>query len=196
MEYPKFREALNGESIYPTSDRIKDYIIGKGEKVELRKNECLIEYQEINDNIYFLVEGIVRRSVINEKGIERTDGFGLCGTMIYSSQCYVLGKPSICRIAACCDTLLLKIPKAEINRHIDEDHEFCRWICGMFVLTVCYKEMRSDGFNGDAAFRYKWLKEDRPEILENVSDKIIASYLNITEVHLSRIKNKLLKGES
>lgn len=195
MQLDKFRKALRDESIYPTTKRIVDYIVSTGQRVDLKKYECLIEYNEINDNIYFIIDGIIRRSVINEQGTERTDGFGLCGTMVYSTQCYVLGKQSICRISACCDTVLLKIPKAELNRHIDEDHEFCRWICGMFGLTVCYKEMRSDGFNGDAAFRYKWLKEDRPEILENVSDKIIASYLNITEVHLSRIKNKLLKGK-
>ena len=195
MQLNKFREALRDESIYPTTERIVDYIVNTGERIQLKKYECLIEYNETNDNIYFIIDGIIRRAVINGKGVERTDGFGLCGTMVYSPQCYVLGRPSTVRISTCCETTLLKISKTEFNRHIDEDIEFCKWMLGMFGLTVCYREMRSDGFNGDAAERYKWLKEDRPEIIENVPDKIIASYLNITEVHLSRIKAKLLKGE-
>ena len=191
----RFREALSGESIYPTTKSICDYIINTGERILLRKYDILIDYNEMNDNVYFILEGIMRLSIISDKGTERTEGFGLCGSMVCSTQCYTLGKPSLVQLQACCDTVLLKIPKTELSRHIVENHEFCLWIYGMSELTVCYREMRSYGFTGDAAVRYRWLKEERPEILKKIPAKIIASYLNISEVHLSRIKRKLLNED-
>lgn len=194
MQFTDFKNALQEESVYPVSERIYNYIITRGEPVTLKKNDILIGYDEINDDIHFILDGIIRGTIINKDGIERTVGFGLCGTMIYSAQCYTIGKPSIYQFSACNQTTILKIRKKEFDRHINEDHEFCRWILGMFSLTICYKELRNEGLNGDALFKYKWLIEKRPEIIEAVSDKIIASYLNITEVHLSRIKTKILKN--
>ena len=193
MEYTDFRNALLEESTYPISQHIFDYIIEKGKKIELKKNEILIGYDETDGSIYFILDGIIRGTVINDNGTERTVGFGLCGTMLYSAQCYTMGNPSIYQYQACCDSTVLKIAKAEFDRHLAEDHEFCRWVLGSFSLALGYRELRNEGLNGVALFKYEWLKEKRPEIIEAVSDKIIASYLNITEVHLSRIKAKLLR---
>ena len=196
MAHTNFKDALQEESTYPATENIYNFIINAGKRIVLKKNDVLIGYDEINSDVYFILDGIIRGTIINGDGIERTVGFGLCGTMIYSAQCYSIGQPSITCFSACCPTTLLRIRKSEFDKHIAEDHEFCRWILGMFSLTIHYKEMRNEGLNGDALFKYKWLNEKRPEIIRNVSDKIIASYLNITEVHLSRIKNKILKGEA
>lgn len=196
MEQQKFRNALQEESTYPATENIYNYIISAGKRITLKKNDVLIGYDEINADIYFILDGIIRGTIINGDGIERTVGFGLCGTMIYSAQCYSVGNPSIYQFQACCDTVVIRIKKPEFDRHIAEDHEFCKWVLGSFSLAICYKELRNEGLNGDALFKYKWLQEKRPEIINLVSDKIIASYLNITEVHLSRIKSKILKEKS
>lgn len=192
MEYKKFRDALQEESMYPTSENIYNYIIS-GEQIKLKKNEILIDYNTINPDIYFILDGILRGSIINPDGSERTYGFGVCGTMIYSLQCYVSNQPSILCLSSCSPSTLIQIKKEDFDRHINEDHEFCRWTMGHFSKSLSYKELRSEGLNGDALYKYKWLMEKRPEIIESVPDKIIASYLNITEVHLSRTKQKLLE---
>lgn len=43
---------------------------------------------------------------------------------------------------------------------------------------------------GDALSRYNKMIADRPEIFKQVPLKIIASYLGITQQHLSRIRRK------
>ena len=45
--------------------------------------------------------------------------------------------------------------------------------------------------SGDDLWRYKALKNMRPELLENVPMKAIASYLGMSEVHVSRIKKAI-----
>lgn len=37
MQLNKFREALRDESIYPTTERIVDYIVNTGERIQLKK---------------------------------------------------------------------------------------------------------------------------------------------------------------
>jgi len=44
--------------------------------------------------------------------------------------------------------------------------------------------------------RYLNLLKEKPQLIRRVPQHYIASYLGITTVHLSRIKNKLLKGKS
>ena len=193
MDYTKFRIALKDESIWPVTDNIFNFIISHGEKIKYKKNDVIIDYNSVEPDIYCILEGIVRGDIINEGGVERTIGFGLCGTIIYSSQCYTLLKPSIIQYTACCPCTILRIKKTTFDAFLSENHEFCKWFLGSLLLTVCFRDLRNEGMNGDALYKYKWLRENRPEILQVVPDKVIASYLNITEVHLSRIKNKILK---
>ena len=186
------QEALQDESIYPATDHIGDIFVSVSNNLHLKKNQVLIDYDEVCKDIFVVKSGCIRGTIINPEGQERTVGFGMCGSLIYSAQCFIGRTPSIYRYLACCPTEVLCISKKDFDRLIDEDHEFCRWIMGAIALQIYYTEMRNENLNGDAAHKYRWLSKKRPELLKMVSDKIIASYLNITEVHLSRIKKELL----
>lgn len=193
MEIEKFKRELRGESPYPVTDAICDFILTAGRRVELKKNDILIARGQVDTSVYYILDGVLRGSVVNSQGVERTVGFGLCGTMIYSAQCSILGEPSIYQFQACSPVSLVRIGNETFRRHIDEDHEFCRWVMGTFALTICYRERGNEGLNNDALAKYKWLMENRPEIIEMVTDKVLASYLQISDVHLSRIKSRLLR---
>ena len=74
-----------------------------------------------------------------------------------------------------------------------ESSEFCRWVAGVFTRRCCYGELKDKVMSGDAKWRYEWLERCRPELFENVPLKAIASYLKMTEVHVSRIRKKILQ---
>ncbi len=189
-----FAIALRDESIYPLSENIVAFLLNNSETLKYAKNQVILPYDSKDDSIYFVKDGIIRGTVVNGAGSEITVGFGVCGTMFYSSQCYTLGLPSIYQFIACTETQLYRIKKSDFDRHIDENHEFCRWIMGSFGLRICYNERRNDGFNANATEKYMWLLKERPEIIQAVNDKVLASYLGISCVHLSRIKANMLKG--
>lgn len=193
MLYARFKKALQDESVYPATTAIYDFIVNTAEVVILRKNELLIGYDQMDDAIYFIFDGIIRGAIINQNGVERTIAFGECGTLFYSSQCYTLGKPSLISFTACCATTVLRISKDRFDSHLSENHEFCHWFMGALSLAICFKDFGNERLNGDALFKYQWMQEHRPSILKNVSSKILASYLNITEEYLSRIRKQLLK---
>lgn len=56
-----------------------------------------------------------------------------------------------------------------------------------------YNELKGKIMNGDARWRYEWLEKCRPELYDAVPLKAIASYLKMTEVHVSRVRKKILK---
>ena len=107
-------------------------------------------------------------------------------------QSFSQGAPSIICVEACCQTTVLRLRKADVERLMDESSEFCRWIAGVFTRRSCYDELKAKVMNGDARWRYEWLERCRPELFEHVPLKAIASYLKMTEVHVSRIRKQIL----
>ncbi len=188
------KQALQTESTYPATDHIVTILTSDATPLHMKKNQVLIDYDEVCKDMFLVKSGCIRGTIINHEGQERTVGFGMCGSLIYSAQCFIGGMPSIYRYLACCPTEMLRISKNDFDKKIDEDHEFCRWTMGALALQIYYTEMRNENLNGDASHKYRWLLKNRPELLKMVSDKIIASYLNITEVHLSRIKRDILQN--
>ncbi len=187
-----FNIALREESAYPATENIIRTIYEASTVVKLKKKEVLIDSGQICRDIFFVTEGCIRGTIMNSDGSECTVGFGLCGSMIHSAICFTDNLPSFYKFQACCPTELLRIKKADCDELILRNHEFCRWLMGAFELRILFSEMRNENLNGNATIRYKNLIKIRPEIFNLVPDKMTASYLNISEVHLSRIKKKVL----
>lgn len=190
----KFRNALAEESDFPLSDLLYDYIIQNSSETTFGKGETVVDIGETNPDIYIIKNGIVRGYMIHE-GIETNIYFGMEGTLLTSMQSFSLGQPAIIRIEACCETVMLRISKDTYDRMMHESHEFCMWTAGVFTRRSCYDELKAKVMNGDARWRYEWLEKCRPELFDNVPLKAIASYLKMTEVHVSRIRKKIAKGQ-
>ena len=74
---------------------------------------------------------------------------------------------------------------------VNKYHEFACWALSMAHCQLYYSEMKSSVINGNAAERLVALTRYRPEILEKVQMKTLASYLGITQQYLSTLKRKL-----
>ena len=189
----KFRAALSEESEFPLTDFLFDYILENGSRATFDKGEAIVDIGSVDPDIYIIIEGIVRGYMCND-GVETNVYFGMEGTMLSSMQSYSTGGPSIIRIEACCPTTVLKINKETFNQMMSDSNEFCRWVAGVFMRRSCYEELKARMMNGDARWRYEWLERCRPELFDNVPLKAIASYLKMTEVHVSRIRKKIIKN--
>lgn len=187
-----FRTELGKESAYPMSDNIFKLIIDNAEPLTFRKGETVVDIGEIDSDIYIIKEGIVRGYMIND-GVETNTYFGMDGTLLTSMQGYTCGQPSIICIEVCTPSTILRIRKPVFEKLMDESNEFCRWVCGVFTRRSYLNELKAKIMNGNAKWRYEWLEKCRPELFDNVPLKAIASYLKMTEVHISRIRKKIIK---
>lgn len=188
-----FREALSEESDFPLSDTLYDYILSNSTVVTVDKGTPVIAQGVCNPNVYIVKSGIVRGYIL-EQGVENNMYFGMEGTLLTSMASFWANSPSILCIEACTTTTLLKIEKGVYDRMMRESHDFCRWIAGVFIKCSYCAELKGKIMNGDARWRYEWLEKCRPELFDAVPLKAIASYLKMSEVHVSRIRKKILKG--
>ncbi len=188
----KFRKAFSEESDYPLTDELLGYILDHSSMVKVEKGCPIIDFGDTNPDIYIIYEGIAR-GYMQEDGVETNLYFGMGGTFVASMQPFWDGSPSIIRIEACSPTTLLRIRKSTFDSMMEESRPFLRWVTGVFMRMSYYNELKGKIMNGDARWRYEWLEKCRPELYDAVPLKAIASYLKMTEVHVSRVRKKILK---
>ena len=186
----QLKKLLALECSYQLPDPIMDRFLEAMQPIELQRGEILIDTGSVNPDIYVVKEGIFCYNYID--GIhDRCHAFAMPGTMMYSSHSYYLGKPAFYQIQACCDSVAMHCTKQVFDCLVNKYHEFACWALSMAHCQLYYSEMKSSVINGNAAERLVALTRYRPEILEKVQMKTLASYLGITQQYLSTLKRKL-----
>lgn len=206
-------------------EELFDELLAAGEEIVLSTYEPMIDAGEFNPNIYIVKYGLIRGTYL-DKNMEKTAGFALPGSLLISFHCYYGGEPSYYRYEACCPTVVVRISKAFFDDLIQRSHEFTLWVMSAHQNQLYYNEFRNQLLSGDAKSRLLQLTNRLQGILPEseqqsanndnshdcnvknqlhnrwqkifpiIPSKIIASYLGITEQHLSKIKKELLKEKS
>lgn len=185
----EFKRLLLMEAKYQLSSEMMDRFVATIETLELKRGDILVRSGEVNPHIYIVKEGICAYTYMN--GLDfRCSAFALPGSLILSSLSYYFDEPAFFQIEACCESTVMKVNRERFDALIAGSHEFARWIASMAHQTLYYQEYKQMVINGDAIERFKSLVEHRPEIIRNVSNKLIASYLGITQQYLSMLKRR------
>ncbi len=191
---PEYRrlahQLLNKECSYRMPPEVIDEFISKGELLTLRRGQNVIAAGEVDDNLYLLLEGIMR-CWYSDGRQEITLSFGLPGVIVQPMHCYYGSEPSSENYAACCPSTLLKIARKDFDSLVESNHCFAQWNLRLAQCQLYHYEIRRREIKGDAQARYVALMRHRPEIIRNVSLRIIATYLGITPEYLSAIRAKV-----
>lgn len=185
----KLYELINGESCRSLSREVMDKLIDLGYVRDLPAETIVMEAGTVNPDMHILIEGIMRNwhwDGMNEK----TDYFGLAGTVSMSMHSYIYSQPMECNFETCCPCRIFTITKPNLEKLLNSSHEFAMWCLGNAQYQLYFMEIKQKVINGSAIERYESLVSTRPEILQRVPLKIIASYLGITPQYLSRIRNR------
>ena len=158
----------------------------------LKRREALIDAGEYDPDVYFVASGLIRGTFM-DKTSERTAGFALPGRLLISFHCFYEQDASYYRFEACVPSKVVRIPSAVFRMMTEKYHQFALWVMEANQNQLYHAELKNRLISGDAKERLRQLIEGWPEIILKVSSKHLASYLGITEVHLSRIKSEILK---
>lgn len=193
MDREKLKVLLKNELGYlPANDAI-DILIDFGHEVSYSRGDVMIGVGEMVPDVFIVEEGIVRFVDMNGDR-ERTFGFALAGTVFMSKHSFVMDLPSYYQVEACCESEVLVIKRDDFRRAINESKDLALWMLDYAYGELFYQEHKNKAIhNGTAAERYRSIYADRPEILEKVPQKIIASYLGVTPEYLSKLKRESLK---
>lgn len=161
-----------------------------GEIRRLKAKEVLFCHGEKPEYLAFLLDGIMRSFVIDEKGKDSTECFD------YEFGCPVvpsipMDAPASVNIEADVDSELMLFPIEEVTELITTNVE----ISHIYNLLMCksmkrYVELNRAITQYKVEQRYKWFLSEYAELDGRVSNKDIASFLNMTPVTLSRVRNE------
>ncbi|WP_310832473.1 Crp/Fnr family transcriptional regulator [Paenibacillus pedocola] len=158
---------------------------------KLKKNDFFLKEGEQPSRLAFTVSGLLRSYYINKLGDDFTKKFYFEGSIVGYSALIVNQKASY-YIEALENCTLLSTTYSSFQKMSQHNPTWINIIKELQDQTIIYKENRESSFLlEDATQRYIHLTQTHPDIEQRIKQKYIASYLGISAVSLSRIRNKL-----
>lgn len=162
------------------------------ESIELPKNELLIKENKISKDTFVLESGYIRSFTFDKNGEEVT-------TNIFSAPCFVNDflsffkqQPTSENFQCLTDCKLWTMNYEKVQTCFHSYPEFREFGRMMLVTNYSILHERMLGMIKDTAeTRYLILMKKHPYIFQNVTLKIIASFLGITDTSLSRIRKEI-----
>lgn len=151
--------------------------------------EFLLRGGEIARNLCLITEGLVREFHIDEQGVEHTRSFVAAGGVTGSLFDLLEQKPSVTWLQALEDTRVLVCPWLRFVELCDHDLELARLsrrATEQLYQRKARREYELLALNARQRLQ-RWL-EDQPNLDGRVSRQLLASYLGVTPVHLSRLR--------
>lgn len=177
-------------------DKIDDeklqYIFKHFKRIKTKRNQILLNYDEVCMHNYFINKGCIRIFTVNSTGLESSRNFFFEGSFGTALPSLIDQKPANEYVQTIEPSDLLVISREDYFKLIEEIPA-CRKIYREKIeLGYIYAQQRIYTFQGmDALEKVKWLMKHQPTFLLRVSNKMAASYLGISPSTLSRIKTKL-----
>ena len=160
-------------------------------EMEIPAKTILLNEGEISKYGYFIKKGCLRLW-FNNKGKDVTFQFFFENEAVSSIESFRSGEPSLFTIESIESSTILKISKKNFEKIFMENPEYRELINEtIFTRLTYYSRLFMSYIKNTPEERYKELLKTRPHIIKRIPQHYIASYLGITSVSLSRIRNRL-----
>lgn len=180
---------------YNLSETLITDLQSKIKTLNLAKKARVLSPGQLQDNFYFVSDGIVRSWMVSGED-EWTRDFYQPGSFLISNESVLLNIPSVECFEACCQTRLFFIGKNDFEELFllyPELVKFSRRVIGNSIKSATEHKEALSVIN--ARERYLNFKSKYPYINDIVNRKHLASYLGITVEGLSRIERRLRDEE-
>jgi CRP-like cAMP-binding protein len=165
-------------------------------RVEVPARTILLKEGEVSKKLFLIEKGCIR-VWFNNYGKDITLQFFLENSTVASIESFRKTSPSPVIIETIEPSVVWCIHKKDLDRIIAEICEIAelrdKFINALFERTFDYMKHFFSFIKDTPTQRYINLIKEKPEIVKRVPQHYIASYLGISSVHLSRVKNKLAK---
>ncbi len=185
------RKLIDAEIEDRMQDETMEMFLGAMTEVRLKNKELLISYGSMDTNVYVVKEGVVRFAYFDDESKDKTFAFAIPGTIMICNSFY-MREPSFFNYESCGESVVMKITRADFEELLRQSEDFERWMLRIQMEQVWDLERKAIRTNGTAKERFQAVIMDRPELLQKVSTKTLASYLGISQQYMSTMKNKLV----
>ncbi len=158
-----------------------------------KKGAYFIQEGETCKQVAFVLSGMLRSFYSSHKDEEITYCITFPNVLTTAYSSFLTALPTQENIQAITETELLIIQKEKFEMLVAQNHN---WV--YFLKTIAeqqYIELEKRIFQlqkNDAAKRYADLMKNQPAYIQNIPLQYIASYLGISQRHLSRIRKEFV----
>jgi CRP-like cAMP-binding protein len=154
-----------------------------------KRNEIVSQANVIPNEIFFINKGLVRLLIIDNEGTEQTTHFAIENQFIVDYSNFIQIKPSFYTLQSVEETEVIILPRSTIEwgyMNLTEGQKMGRLIAEFYYIYL--SDRIKNMYVRTPKQRYDSITEVFPNIHNRVPQHMIASYLGITPVHLSRLK--------
>lgn len=192
MTYQPLRSFL--EQFHPISDAEFASLLNMLVPLKLKKKEFLLSHGQMEENVYFVVSGLIHQFFYRGKEMISTDFYNP-GSFTGGVISFLSGKPSYYYLQAIEPCELISLSKTNLERLYQADRKWQQ--LARLLLTNYLIKQENEIMNTirlTMRERYVQFAKDFPDLLEKVPQRRIASYLNIKPETFSRLKPLLKNG--
>lgn len=157
---------------------------------KVKKNSLLLSAGETCKEFYYVQRGGLRTYFLDKKGQEKTRYIMLDCSIGTALTSFISQKPSFEFIEALEDTELLAISHADFHRLNKEMNAWKEFYQKILEMAYSFQNKKIENIvTLSAKQRYEQLLKENPQFVQRLSNKILASYLDMTQETLSRLKS-------
>jgi len=159
-------------------------------KLEVPARTILLQEGKVAKNLFFVEQGCLR-TWVDSNGKEITTQFFFEGDAVSSIESFWTKTPSLMTIESIEPCIIQSVSHADFFMFLDRSLEMQNEVQQHILrrLVQCQQALLSH-LKDSPQVRYEELLRQHPEVIRRVAQHYIASYLGVTAVSLSRIRNR------
>lgn len=176
-------------SLIAISDQELEVFVDKCHRKSFPKKSLLSDSAKLIDEIYFIESGLIRVMISDPEGKEHTTHFAYENQFIADYNAFLTGQKSFYQLQALEETHTMVLTREAIRwgyAHLKEGQKLGRLIAEYYFIYLDNRIQQM--YSLSPKQRYDHLNQVFPHLHQRVPQHMIASYLGITPVHLSRLK--------
>jgi CRP-like cAMP-binding protein len=141
----------------------------------------------------FVVSGVLRHFLIDTKGNEKITQFSLTGEFVSDCESFMRQKPSECNIQAIekCELVVFKnVSLQDLSNENSKFDKIGRQVTHKILSN--YKEHLMLLLNYSPEEKYKYILDNKPELVANISVTHLSQFLGLTRETLSRLRGRVI----
>jgi CRP-like cAMP-binding protein len=156
---------------------------------KIQKKEFILKGEEICKYINFVHSGTLRAYYLDKAGKESTIMFAVTDWWITDMFCFINQQPAMLTIEAVEESIIFQLSKDDLDQLYIKIPKFERFFRVIFQNAYIREQLRTiENLSLSAEQRYNIFLNKYPQVVKQVTQKQIASYLGITPEFLSMIR--------
>ncbi len=156
---------------------------------KVKRKEIISPPNTYPNEVFFITSGLIRVCIVDNNGTEHTIHFAMEKQFICDYSAFMRRDLSLYSLEALEETEVIVMPRSIIDwgyNNLKEGDKMGRLIAEFYFI---YQDNRiKNQYTRTPKERYDSITEVFPNIHNRVPQHMIASYLGITSIHLSRLK--------